>query len=729
MFPKRPRSSFTFAAMLMLSASLAPVVTLTQATPTAAQAATPTFTLPTTIPNGTKVRISSGSASMNVLSEALKSGFEGKYAGSSVALSSKSADAAIQDVLTGKADLAAISRPLTDAQKAQGLTEVPASRQKIAMVVGADNPFSGSLSSDQFAKIFRGELTDWSKVGGQGTIRFIDRPATSDTRSSLASYPVFKVAPFETGANTTALAGDDNAALAQALGKDGIGYMLAPEAANIPGIKVLKMHQTLPSDPRYPFSQPFAYVYKGEPSPAVSAFLGYATTEPGQTALGGLDWGKLGDMAGKVGAAANNAAGQVGDAAGQTGDAVKQAANNVGDAANNAAGQVGDAANNAAGQVGDAANNAAGQVGDAAGQVGDAANNAAGQVGDAAGGIAAQVPGRWFDWRWLLLAPAAFLGWWLLGAGRRKDRTREEVTTVGGFDSDLDANLSNIRRDRDLDLSGIDLPNGRIDDPDITLPDLNAPNVNMPGLPNVNMPNVNMPNVNMPNVNMPDIGKAVAGGAAVAGGLGAAAWTTLQNTKDSAVGAGKQVIDQAGNLAEQAGQPMRGLFDGSGNPIRGFFDAAGKPIVNVYDAAGSPTRFTLDAMGNPSPSIFDAAGNPILTVFDGSGHPIRGLFDATGKSFQGILGFGQGILQEGTTKVRNIANQAQNAVQGLGNIGRVDGDDLSLNNVVDDAQAQWDQAKNLTNQKGQDLTDDAVRLYGEGMDRLSDISDTFKPNP
>jgi hypothetical protein len=215
----------------------------------------------------------------------------------------------------------------------------------------------------------------------------------------------------------------------------------------------------------------------------------------------------------------------------------------------------------------------------------------------------------------------------------------------------------------------------------------------------------------------------------VAGGLGAAAWASMQNAKDGAVGAGKQVIDQAGNLVNQAGQPIAELFDASGNPIRGFFDAAGNPIGDVFDAAGRPTRFTLDAMGNPSPAIFDAAGHPILSVFDGAGNPIRGLFDAAGKPFQGILGFGQEILQEGSNQVKNLASQAKNAVQGLGNVGSVNGDDLSLNNVVDDAQTQWDQAKQLTNQKGQDLGDDAVRLYGEGMDRLSDISDTFKPKP
>ena len=92
-------------------------------------------------------------------------------------MAASSTDEALKSLLDGKIDLAAIGRPLSAAEKAQGLKETPIGREKIAIIVGSDNPFSGDLTFEQFAKIFRGEITNWSELGGApGAIRFIDRP-------------------------------------------------------------------------------------------------------------------------------------------------------------------------------------------------------------------------------------------------------------------------------------------------------------------------------------------------------------------------------------------------------------------------------------------------------------------------------------------------------------------------------------------------------------------------
>ncbi|MEL6456312.1 MAG: substrate-binding domain-containing protein, partial [Cyanobacteria bacterium J06623_5] len=98
---------------------MASTLVLPNITPVTAQTA-PTFPLPTAVPENTAVRISSGSDNMNAISEALRQGFEGDYANSEVSITTKSADQAIQDVLNDNADLAAISRPLTAEEKAQG---------------------------------------------------------------------------------------------------------------------------------------------------------------------------------------------------------------------------------------------------------------------------------------------------------------------------------------------------------------------------------------------------------------------------------------------------------------------------------------------------------------------------------------------------------------------------------------------------------------------------------
>lgn len=249
------------------------------------------FSVPESVPNGTSVRISSGSDGMNVISKALGTGFETQYPGSRIAVATKdTAAAALQDVLNDNADLAAISRPLTAAEKAKGLFEVPVLREKIAIAVSKDNPFTQSLTVSQFAQIFRGEIKDWAAVGGSaGTIRVIDRPDSSEIRQALQPYPAFATAEFKAGDNATKLTDDSTEALAEAIGTDGIGYAPVAQLENQPTLRALELHQTPPTNPRYPFSQPYSFVYAGGAPLEIAAFLGYAIGEPGQAVLSQTD--------------------------------------------------------------------------------------------------------------------------------------------------------------------------------------------------------------------------------------------------------------------------------------------------------------------------------------------------------------------------------------------------------------------------------------------------------
>ncbi len=281
--------ALTIAALLAFTLSTKPIA-FNQALLALAQTASPqttSFPLLETVPQGTQVRISSGSDSMKKLSTALQQGFESRYASSEVNIEAKVTDQAIQDVLSDNADLAAISRPLTADEKAKGLESIALRREKIAIVVDKGNPFSQSLTGNQFAQIFRGEIADWSAVGGTpGPIKLVDQPAISEIRQSLKSYPVFASAPFEAAAGATILQSNTTEALAKELGPNGIGYMLVSELASQPRLKALQLHQTPPTDPRYPFSQPYSLIYaRGATSPPVAAFLGYATGQPGQAVV------------------------------------------------------------------------------------------------------------------------------------------------------------------------------------------------------------------------------------------------------------------------------------------------------------------------------------------------------------------------------------------------------------------------------------------------------------
>lgn len=279
-------SVFALALLFALVAAPKPMAAILGDTLVLAQSATPSpFPLPDTVAAGTTVRID-GSNSMGAVNQSLKQQFEEQYAGTSVADAYNGTTAALQSLTAGDIDLAAIGRPLTAAEKAEGLTEMPVGRSKIAIIVGEANPFTGNLTFEQFAQIFRGEITDWSQVGGApGPIRLIDHPADSDTRQAFRNYPVFQNAPFESGATALSLTEDSATAIVAELGSDGISYITANQVVDRPDVRIVPMHQTLPTDPRYPYSQPLVYVYRGQPSPTVASFLGFATAPVGQAAV------------------------------------------------------------------------------------------------------------------------------------------------------------------------------------------------------------------------------------------------------------------------------------------------------------------------------------------------------------------------------------------------------------------------------------------------------------
>ncbi|MCW5312872.1 DUF4912 domain-containing protein [Nostoc sp. KVJ3] len=243
------------------------------------------FVLPKTLQNGSTLRID-GSSTLGAINQSLKENFEKQFAGTKIEVAANGTETALKELLDGKIDIVAMGRGLTPAEKAQGLEQVRLHREKIAIVVGRDNPFKGSLTNKQFARIFRGQITNWSQVGGTpGKIRLIDRPNTSETRNTFRTYPAFKTGEFATGPNATQVTDDNTAEIIKQLGKDGITYVLANQVSKLPGVRVLQVNQTLPDNTRYPFSQPLVYAYKKNPSSTAVDFLGFALAPPGQQAI------------------------------------------------------------------------------------------------------------------------------------------------------------------------------------------------------------------------------------------------------------------------------------------------------------------------------------------------------------------------------------------------------------------------------------------------------------
>ncbi|MEO1400725.1 MAG: substrate-binding domain-containing protein [Cyanobacteria bacterium J06635_1] len=685
-------------ASLALAVAIATAVgppTLFKQVPAQAQLVAATFSLPETVPDGTQIKISSGADSMTVISEALKQKFEGDFSGTAVEVNTVGADAAIQDVLAGNVDLAAISRPLTPEEEAQGLVAETVHRVKIAVVVGANNAFSGTLAGDQFADMFRGEITDWSEVGGTGSLTFVDRPDTSDTRKALAGYPVFKAGPFETGANANQLEEDSNTALAEALGDTGIGYMLASELEGVSGIRVLEMHKTLPSDPRYPFSQPFSYVYKGDASPAVSAFLGYATAEPGQSAVQSVAGDGLGSVSDVVQSASNAAgetAGAVGDAANEAKNAAGETASAIGDAANEAKNAAGDALNDAAGAAGNALNDATGAAGDAAGQAGEAIEQTTPDAAaGAAGNIAEEASKGFGSLRWLFLIPIALAGLWLW-----LSRGKATPEAAVGADEDLDPSLT---------ADGVG----------------GTGSAGTPGISN--------------------LGKAVTGGAALAGGAGAAAMGMANRTKNTATNAAQGTVE---GLQGKVGGALGGLKGKVG-------DLQGKASGAMGDLPGKAGGAMGDLQGKVG-DLPGKAGDAVNKVTDlpaKGGNWAAGAAGAAAAGAAGLGGMAAKARQkatEGIDSAQNLAGDAAGTVQ-EGVQGRLHGMETPLTqaqkrmadmadqvsegsrNLADRAQGQVQNLQGKVDGIKQQSSDKVINLYKDGTQQVSDVADEIIDTP
>lgn len=101
---------------------------------------------------------------------------EGQYTGSGDG---------IKAVIAGTADIGNSSRELKDDEKAEGLEENIIALDGIAVIINKENKVD-DLTKEQLSKIYTGEITNWSEVGGEDkAIIVIGREANSGTRGAF----------------------------------------------------------------------------------------------------------------------------------------------------------------------------------------------------------------------------------------------------------------------------------------------------------------------------------------------------------------------------------------------------------------------------------------------------------------------------------------------------------------------------------------------------------------
>lgn len=252
--------------------------THSSSTPTAAP-----FPVPTEVASGTQIFID-GSTSMAQLNAALKESFESKFAGTRVEIAAQGSSKGIEALIAGNVDIAASSRPLKAEETAAGLKTFGVKPDQIALVVGKDNAFKQSLTSQQAADIFTGQITNWSEVGGpDAPIRVINRPAVSGTYSSFKELVLN--GQDVTGPGVTTLERDETTGMLQQLGTDGIGYATYSQVANQGTVRTLPIDNVFPDQPNYAYQRQLLYIYKEPASEGAKAFLGFVGSPDAQAVL------------------------------------------------------------------------------------------------------------------------------------------------------------------------------------------------------------------------------------------------------------------------------------------------------------------------------------------------------------------------------------------------------------------------------------------------------------
>lgn len=218
-----------------------------------------------------------GSTSMEKVIGALGESFMEANKGMTFTYNPTGSGSGIQAVSEGRCDIGVSSRALKDDEKAAGLKETIVALDGIAVIVNPQNPVK-DLSLEQIAKIYTGEIADWSELGGAaGPIAVIGREAGSGTRGAFEE--IVGVADACKYTNEYSSTGDVIGNVAS--NPNGIGY--ASLSAVDDTVKAVAVNGVTPSedtvkDGSYEIQRPFVMVTKEgtQLSEAAQAFLDFA---------------------------------------------------------------------------------------------------------------------------------------------------------------------------------------------------------------------------------------------------------------------------------------------------------------------------------------------------------------------------------------------------------------------------------------------------------------------
>lgn len=202
----------------------------------------------------------------------------------------------ISALIDNETDIANSSRPMKDAElenaRNNGVEPVPIvfAMDGLAVIIHADNPVE-TMTVEQVGKIFAGEITNWSEVGGE------DKPISLYGRQSNSGTYVFFMDRVIKGDYSTAMQNmNGNSQIVEGVRADttGIGYVALGYIQGTGGIKAVALADTdagpfvTPLDydkvkaGEYVLTRPLYQYLNGKPDGALKQFIEFELSARGQ---------------------------------------------------------------------------------------------------------------------------------------------------------------------------------------------------------------------------------------------------------------------------------------------------------------------------------------------------------------------------------------------------------------------------------------------------------------
>lgn len=235
----------------------------------------------------------SGSTSVTGVMEVLAETYTGKT-GINVEVQGTGSSAGIRAANEGTSMLGMSSRDVKDSEMREGLNETVIARDGIAVAVNNANPVKG-LTMEQITKIYKGEITDWSQVGGnKGPIVVVTRDTASGTRGAFEEIMSLtrKVAGKKVSAiSPRAQVGNGNGMVKTMVANNpnAIGYIsLGSVDESLRAVEVNGAPASVAGIQAgtYPIARPFMILHDTNAPGVATDFLGWILTEEGQAIVG-----------------------------------------------------------------------------------------------------------------------------------------------------------------------------------------------------------------------------------------------------------------------------------------------------------------------------------------------------------------------------------------------------------------------------------------------------------